>query len=322
MPNLFCTTSGVTILSSAATFLCNSIVFRAGDAPVWNRNETILPMSWRLFKDTIKKPGKEFSLQTIPTLSSAKDFDIRQNQPNFERMVEKRMQQAIDSISAIEDYKRGYNISNDDELSRLDPDVLSEDIMSIVFSSQMNNYGAIDFDSDDIPDGNFDEGFSDEYISDNTEVMQEIERCQQIDSSKKEKKYCLFDNKYLFSDDDFKEGVVSSVIEKALRDSTVAFNELGRRGNFEIIDDKLYGNGKQPFILCYEIKDKADVKHINDAGKDPASSVYNEGNIDGDTLRASYMVLPAFLDYLKSSPDWESLTTPKFVSLLAAEMDV
>ena len=27
----------------------NSIVFRAGDSPIWNRNETILPMSWRLF---------------------------------------------------------------------------------------------------------------------------------------------------------------------------------------------------------------------------------------------------------------------------------
>ena len=31
----------------------NSIVFRAGDSPIWNRNETILPMSWRLFKNTI-----------------------------------------------------------------------------------------------------------------------------------------------------------------------------------------------------------------------------------------------------------------------------
>lgn len=34
----------------------NSIVFRAGDPPVWNRNETILPMSWRLFTNTIVHP--------------------------------------------------------------------------------------------------------------------------------------------------------------------------------------------------------------------------------------------------------------------------
>ena len=35
----------------------NSMVIRAGDSPVWNRNETILPMSFRLFKDTIVHPG-------------------------------------------------------------------------------------------------------------------------------------------------------------------------------------------------------------------------------------------------------------------------
>ena len=61
----------------------NSIIFRAGDSPVWNRNETILPMSWRLFKNTITQPGKDYSLQTIPTLSSALEFGIRQNQPGF-----------------------------------------------------------------------------------------------------------------------------------------------------------------------------------------------------------------------------------------------
>ena len=73
----------------------NSIVFRAGDSPIWNRNETILPMSWRLFKNTIIHPGKDYSLQTIPTLSTAMDFDVRKNQPNFLRCLRKRMEQAI-----------------------------------------------------------------------------------------------------------------------------------------------------------------------------------------------------------------------------------
>ena len=53
----------------------NSIVIRAGDSPIWNRNQAILPMSWRLFKNTIIHPGHSYSLQTIPTLSSAIDFD-------------------------------------------------------------------------------------------------------------------------------------------------------------------------------------------------------------------------------------------------------
>jgi hypothetical protein len=43
----------------------NSIVFRAGDSPIWNRNETILPMDWRLKQNNIKQPGKEYTFQTI-----------------------------------------------------------------------------------------------------------------------------------------------------------------------------------------------------------------------------------------------------------------
>src|SRR5699024_5058947 len=49
----------------------NSIVFRAGDPVVWNRNETILPMSWRMFQDTIEHPAHDYTLQTIPSMSSA-----------------------------------------------------------------------------------------------------------------------------------------------------------------------------------------------------------------------------------------------------------
>ena len=78
----------------------NAIVFRAGDPPIWNRNETILLMSWRLFKNTIKQPGKEYTLQTIPTLSTALDFDVRKNQPDFIKMWEKRREQALASDDA------------------------------------------------------------------------------------------------------------------------------------------------------------------------------------------------------------------------------
>src|SRR5699024_5937940 len=70
----------------------NSMVFRSGESPIWNRRNTILPMSWRLLKDTIVQPGvDEYSLQTVPTLSTALDFDIRKNQPDFYRMLKKRV---------------------------------------------------------------------------------------------------------------------------------------------------------------------------------------------------------------------------------------
>ena len=109
----------------------NSIVFRAGDPPVWNRNETILPMSWRLFKNTIQVPGKEYSLQTIPTLSSAADFDVRFNQPNFTDMLTKRVRQAIKAQRAEEIYQNAYGYS-DFEMSQLDPDVKSRELMDVI----------------------------------------------------------------------------------------------------------------------------------------------------------------------------------------------
>lgn len=111
----------------------NSIVFRAGDPVVWNRNDMILPMSWRLFKNTIIHPGHEYSLQTIPTLSSALDFDLRKNQPNFMDMLEHRLNQAYVAEEAMEKYKKAYGYSDEDIL-RMDPDVYADEIMDIIDS--------------------------------------------------------------------------------------------------------------------------------------------------------------------------------------------
>ena len=112
----------------------NSIVFRAGDSPIWNRNETILPMSWRLFKTTITQPGKEYTLQTIPTLSTAMDFDVRKNQPNFAKMLEKRMEQAYLAADAQRSYQEAYGYS-DYDIEQLDPDNYADEIMDIICST-------------------------------------------------------------------------------------------------------------------------------------------------------------------------------------------
>lgn len=108
----------------------NSIVFSAGTPPIWNRNETILPMSFALFSNTIRNPGQEYSLQTIPTLSSARDFDVRLNQPNFFQMVEKRLAQAAVAPAAEELFRKAYGYS-DFDMTRLDPDVSSAEMMDI-----------------------------------------------------------------------------------------------------------------------------------------------------------------------------------------------
>ena len=112
----------------------NSIVFRAGDSPIWNRNETILPMSWRLLQNTIKQPGHDYTFQTIPTLSSAKEFDRRKNQPDFGKMVDKRMAQAVASDNAKQAYQSIYGYSEWD-IEQLDPDFYAAEIMEVINTS-------------------------------------------------------------------------------------------------------------------------------------------------------------------------------------------
>ena len=120
----------------------NSIVFRAGDSPIWNRNETVLPMSWRLLSaNAIRQPGKEYSLQTIPTLSSAIDFDIRKNQPDFHEMLELRMEQACLVEEAETKYKELFDL-DELEITQLDPDVYAAAIMEIVDALYERNHAS------------------------------------------------------------------------------------------------------------------------------------------------------------------------------------
>ena len=111
----------------------NSVVLRAGDSPIWNRNETALPMAYKLQGEghKIPSPGKNYSLSTLPTMSTTKDFDLLQNIPNFFAMVDKRIQQAYWVRTAKEKYMDAYEYT-DESFMRVDQDISSDAIMNIV----------------------------------------------------------------------------------------------------------------------------------------------------------------------------------------------
>jgi hypothetical protein len=111
----------------------NSVVLRAGDSPIWNRNETALPMAYKLqgADHKIPSPGKDYSLSTLPTMSTTKDFDLLQNIPNFFAMVDKRILQAYWARMAKEKYMEAYE-HTDESFMRVDQDISSDAIMSIV----------------------------------------------------------------------------------------------------------------------------------------------------------------------------------------------
>lgn len=310
----------------------NSIVFRAGDSPVWNRNETILPMSWRLFKNTITQPGKNYSLQTIPTLSSALDFDIRQNQPDFIKMLDKRMAQAGKAAAAMDMYKNAYKYT-DTELAKLDIDAYSDEIMDLINAMLNDSLGkgtGAESDEDDMFEGddvvNIDDWDDDmleghyvddvdEYssygaldiddIEDNEDVQQEAARRQAQRDERDRKIYAGgFISKSMLVNPD--GSVKSHAFDKDF--SEIFANNMGSllsdRQYFDDVDGNLYGKNGKPYIV--KADNKAMLERMNEAAQEEGSNVFSEENIDERDLSEfnTYVITDAFYQFLASLDAW------------------
>lgn len=284
----------------------NSIVFRAGDSPIWNRNETILPMSWRLFKNTIKQPGKEYSLQTIPTLSSAIDFDVRQNQPDFRKMLDKRMQQAIVATQAKEMYQSAYNY-DDYDIEQLDPDIYSDEVMDLVnriirAQNEESEQDAYDDDAE------YEQEFHPEWaekVEDNTEQAVETAKATEMYKNHTAKIYA---NGMLSKEDlvsmgnkinhAFDKDIINAYVEVKghMWNDTDYF--INRDGSLYGIDGKLY---------IKSLHASAELSQLNDAAKDETSNVFSESDITENDLSAfgSYEVTDDFYRFLVSLDSWK-----------------
>ena len=310
----------------------NSIIFRAGDSPVWNRNETILPMSWRLFKTTITQPGKNYTLQTIPTLSSALDFDIRQNQPDFIKMLDKRMAQAGKAAAAMEMYKNAYNYT-DTELAKLDIDAYSDEIMDLIIAMLNDSIGkgsgVSDNDDDlfgdddvvnidDWDDDMFEGGYTDEISETDSYGMIDESNIENNDDVQKEaaKRQALrddFDRKiyargFLAKSDLIRPdgSVKSHVFDKDF--SEIFANNLGAmlgdKNYFNDVNGNLYGLDGKPYIIKND--NGTMLARMNEAAQDEDSNVYSEGDISERDLSEfnTYNITDAFYQFLANLNSW------------------
>ena len=284
----------------------NSIVFRAGDAPIWNRNETILPMSWRLFKNTIEHPGHEYSLQTIPTLSSALDFDVRQNQPNFQKILNKRMAQALVAEECMAKYQEAYGY-DDYEIEKLDIDVYSDEIMSIINEHISNTNEAEAYDEDD--DWDYDVQYEEDYFSeaeDNTKAQQEaIADAKAKYESSDEKIYAggmLSPNDLLPAP---KERV-SRQYDKYLINAYVNVKGDMERDTsyFQVINGELCGSDGTIYIRRNDESDS--LRELNQQAKEDSSRVFGEGKVSAKELSsyASYEITDDFIRFLATQNSW------------------
>ena len=289
---------------------CNSIVFRAGDSPIWNRNETALPMSWRLFKNTIINPGKEYTLQTIPSLSTAKDFDVKQNQPDFSKMFDKRLRQAAKAEKAMQYYKDVYNYT-DDQVQKLDVDVYSDEIMEMI-STMMHpdlNLSKREEEVDTkavLAQTEVESTIITETAQKNDDVQAAMANDRRIAAAKEAEKK-IYANKTVSKRDLYTPqfGVnhslddVFSMLYNRLR------NHFAKDSQYFRIDannNLVSADGSKTYIIM--ANNAAMANQMNKAAKDPKSRVMAEGDVDGDAV-VNNIVTDDFYKFLASfDEDW------------------
>lgn len=293
----------------------NSIVFRGGQNPIWNRNETILPMSWRLLKDNPQIPGKDFSFQTMPTMSSAKDFDVRKNQPDFIEMVNNRMKESKEVDNAMEAYKKIYGYT-DYDIDKLDPDLYARDIMDIV-NNELNKDTVFEEHYSEIND-NLD-GLSEESLNlrekltDNTEVKEYIEN--------EEREKSIWDSEGRYAGGLIAKGDLVSYgahqinpalefeIVRGFIDSLGAFQQDS--ANFSFKNGNMYSaDGSKTYMVKTDDRDV--YENLKEESKDPNSRIYDETNED-DVIRIyNYVPKSSFYHFLVNQDNWYDFANGMF----------
>ena len=304
-----------------------NIIFRAGDAPMWNRNETIFPMSWRLFQNKITHPGHEYSLQTIPTLSSAIDFDVRTNQPDFVAMLNKRMRQAIRAGDAKTQYQEIYAYK-DVDIERLDPDVYSEEVMELITMLTRVEEG-YDPNAPVVVDPEAYAStmmFSDDQFLENTEVATEVAEREATQTVRQKKVYAegMISREMLTNPDgsaklkslDFEIGEAYKSVQRHLERDHEHFS-VGGGGELRSAD------GARTYIS--QIRSDAyteAVQRINGHMQNSGARVFGEEDVTEEDLLSlvTVKVHAAFYTYLASLPDWDELAAGRFDRAMAVEM--
>lgn len=288
----------------------NSIIFRAGDSPIWNRNETILPMSWRLFQNTIVHPGHEYSLQTIPTLSSAKDFDVRKNQPDFDKMLNKRVAQAIAAKDACTVYQDVYGYT-DYQISQLDPDDYANEIMTIINTSMRESVE----EDVDIPDDLSPDEVAEALLDGDIEniAAQAEENVEQQQATAEAQTTYVAATTARFAGGMLSPSDLWSIAGQPVHslDKTIlqVYNDIkgdmwNDMNTFRVVNGNLCGVDGTVFIRSRA--ESSSLATINEAAREGDTNVFAEGEIDEKELNSfgTYEVTDAFLRFLSQQPSW------------------
>ena len=295
----------------------NSIVFRAGDSPVWNRNETILPMSWRLFKDTIVHPGHEYTLQTIPTLSTAMDFDVRMNQPDFLGMLDKRMKQAEVAVEKAEVYRIAFDYSEAD-VARLDPDVYSDEVMAlvdqVVREEMADELGGDASDMDAAMDAAPADFYRFESFDDNMEMMEAQREAEAVQADRDLKRYAggtISRSMLVRNDGRGKEHALDKEIVEVYKRIPALLHAAKEFSTG--VGGVLLASADGSTTYIEKVDESEFLSRLQEASRDGDSTVYDEESGDASAERSStYVVHPEFYEFLASLDSWQGIADGAF----------
>ena len=279
----------------------DSIVFRAGENPIWNRNEMALPMSWQLFENDIKIPGKEYTLQTLRSLSTAKDFDVNQNIPDFEEIFREIQAKAIMAKECREILKAAYGYDEND-LSHMDQDFVADEIMEIIDARISSARGA------EIS------ATSCEYIQKNTSVNEELLERQRFyqhqEDQLDQKRYA---GKQISRADLIGHGgSPNHSLDRNIMDIYADLKAVFCQdsASFTVTKDGLYDVTGTVLYIRHLDASRAAGK-INEAIENPSSRVFSDEKISAAHI-AHYEVTDAFYRFLASLDDWKGFAAGKF----------
>lgn len=302
----------------------NSIVFRAGDSPIWNKNETILPMAWRLHMNQIKVPGKKFSLQTVPTLSTAMNFNLQNNIPNFQECLANRMDRALRVADCENSYKEIFHYS-DADLLKLDKDVYSDDIMSMVDDAIRAEREAREAMAD-AAEENGEAFFDDPYGSvddmeflENEEVQAEVETRLEQAAIKDAKIYAggRIARSDLVDGCIARRGAFDALFIEAYKECK---GKMDQDPHFRCVNGSLCDAEEGDVYIMYV--GTADMDKLLNDTEDTGKRVYSEGDVTRNEARGfgSYEVQDEFYFFLANLDDWRGLARGEFDAFIAKRM--
>ena len=279
----------------------NSMVFRAGTAPIWNRNETILPMAWKLQGNTIRNPGHDYTIQTIPTNSTAIEFDVRTNQPNFEQMFAKRLEQAVVAVHAKETYKSTFKY-DDHDLALLDPDEVSEAIMDLVAVMLREKTALADEDG-----GIY--CIDADLVDENTDLAEVI---SSLDAREKANSLARFAGKTLCRKDLCEHFGTESQRPIHLLDEKILAAYKARRSFFakdtalfRVKDDLSLWNSDGSVCYIEVVKHDDVARRLDEASHDSSSRVFSEAEDTVSEMSTEWTVTDAFIEFLAGCESWD-----------------